>query len=164
MHFYFYFFCLSGGRRGLQRSSFTGANYKTDGEAGAEKWWHPLWWPAGGRGETTRRGIKTITTKVIIHHILLHHVSLPANRSFSGRGSSPCLWPFIQPHSSRTSMMPSSLRSASATMATSSTTPASLWPPPPSSAGQCLMVMQKAETDSILWTYLTALLLCGKNA
>lgn len=60
-------------------------------------------------------------------------------------------------------MMPSSLRSASATMATSSTTPASLWPPPPSSAGQCLMVIQKAETDSILLIYLTILLLCGKN-
>lgn len=79
------------------------------------------------------------STKASVAHSSITFLSR-GNRSFCGRESFPCLWPSIRPRCCRTWTMPSSLRSASATMATSSTTPASLWPPPPSSAEQCLMV------------------------
>lgn len=58
-------------------------------------------------------------------HPIHRRASFLANRSFSGRGSSPCLWPSTRPRCCRTWTTPFSLRSASATTATSSTTLAS---------------------------------------
>lgn len=138
--------CVSGGGCRLPGSSFTGVDYKTDGQARAEKWGHTLWWLAGGWGETTWRRIQTLEQRIkgLIHHPSFYF-SFPLNRSSSGRGSTLFSWRFTQPRSSRMLMTPSSLRSASVTMETSSTTPASLWPLPPSSAGLCLTVGQRLQ-------------------
>lgn len=76
---------------------------------------------------------------------LIPPLSSSPNRNSSGRENTRSLWRFIQPRSFRTSMTPSTLRSASVTTATSLTTPASLWPPPPSSAEPCLTVGQRSK-------------------
>lgn len=69
-----------------------------------------------------------------------------ACRSTCGGANIPSLLPSTQPQCCRMWMMLSSSRSASETMGTSSTPPACPWPPPPSTAGQSLMVGE-AEGD-----------------
>lgn len=86
---------------------------------------------------------------------------MPSHRNFSGKGSFPSLLSFTQPHSSRMSTMPFSLRSASVTMVTSLTTPACPWPLPPSSAGLCSMVIPKSHVCSIFDIIICTLLICA---
>lgn len=81
------------------------------------------------------------------------------HRNFSGKGNSPSSLSFTPPHSYRTLTMPSSLRSALVTMATSLTTPACRWPLPPSSAGLCSTVTPESFLIAVLTTSLCAFLI-----
>lgn len=98
--------------------------------------------PGPARACQTRDPLSALVSSCLPHRDPAAALSAP--RSTSGGASTRSLLPSTRPPCYRTWTTPSSSRSASGTTGTSSTRPACLWPPPPSTAGRSLTVRPEA--------------------